>query len=81
MSWRDWIRTVEIEPSLYAADFAHLGEQVDILVRAGTRVFHFDVGDGHFIEPITMGPIVLHVGNLASLMPQEQAIWPTLDFW
>ena len=59
MSWRDWIRTVEIEPSLYAADFAHLGEQVDILVRAGTRVFHFDVGDGHFIEPITMGPIVL----------------------
>jgi ribulose-phosphate 3-epimerase len=59
MSWRDWIRTVEIEPSLYAADFAHLGEQVDILMRAGTRVFHFDVGDGHFIEPITMGPIVL----------------------
>ena len=59
MSWRDWIRTVEIEPSLYAADFAHLGEQVEVLLRAGTRVFHFDVGDGHFIEPITMGPIVL----------------------
>jgi ribulose-phosphate 3-epimerase len=59
MAWRDWIRTVEIEPSLYAADLAHLGEQVDILLRAGARVFHFDVGDGHFIEPITMGPIVL----------------------
>ena len=28
-------------------------------LRAGTRVFHFDVGDGHFVEPITMGPIVL----------------------
>jgi ribulose-phosphate 3-epimerase len=50
---------VEIEPSLYAADFANLGEQVDILLRTGARVFHFDVGDGHFIEPITMGPIVL----------------------
>jgi ribulose-phosphate 3-epimerase len=59
VAWRDWIRTVEIEPSLYAADFAHLGEQVDVLLRTGARVFHFDVGDGHFVEPITMGPIVL----------------------
>jgi ribulose-phosphate 3-epimerase len=59
VAWRDWIQEVEIEPSLYAADFANLGEQVDILLRAGARVFHFDVGDGHFIEPITMGPIVL----------------------
>jgi ribulose-phosphate 3-epimerase len=59
MSWNEWIRTVEVEPSLYAADFAHLGEQIDILLRAGVRVFHFDVGDGHFVEPITIGPIVL----------------------
>jgi ribulose-phosphate 3-epimerase len=59
VSWSDWIRTVEVEPSLYAADFAHLGEQIDILLRAGVRVFHFDVGDGHFVEPITIGPIVL----------------------
>ena len=59
MSWNDWVRTVEVEPSLYAADFSRLGEQIDVLLRAGVRVFHFDVGDGHFIEPITMGPIVL----------------------
>ena len=59
MAWRDWIRTVEIEPSLYAANFANLGEQVDALLRTGARVFHFDIGDGHFVEPITMGPIVL----------------------
>ena len=59
MGWRDWVRTVEIEPSLYAADFSRLGEEVEILLRAGVRVFHFDVGDGHFVEPITMGPIVL----------------------
>jgi ribulose-phosphate 3-epimerase len=50
---------VEVEPSLYAADFAHLGEQVDVLLRAGARIFHFDIGDGHFVPPITMGPIVL----------------------
>ncbi len=59
MGWNDWIRTVEVEPSLYAADFANLGEQIDILLRAGARIFHFDVGDGHFVEPITIGPIVL----------------------
>ncbi len=59
MGWNDWTRNVEVEPSLYAADFARLGEQVDILLRAGVRIFHFDVGDGHFVEPITMGPIVL----------------------
>jgi ribulose-phosphate 3-epimerase len=59
MPWSDWVRTVEVEPSLYAADFANLGVQIDALIAAGARVFHFDVGDGHFIEPITMGPIVL----------------------
>jgi ribulose-phosphate 3-epimerase len=59
MGWNDWIRTVEVEPSLYAADFSRLGEQIDVLIRTGVRIFHFDVGDGHFVEPITMGPIVL----------------------
>jgi ribulose-phosphate 3-epimerase len=59
VAWRDWVRTVEIEPSLYAADFANLGEQIVSLLNAGTRIFHFDVGDGHFVEPITIGPVVL----------------------
>ena len=59
MPWREWIRTVEVEPSLYGADFAHLGDQVEALLRSECRVFHFDVGDGHFVEPITMGPVVL----------------------
>jgi ribulose-phosphate 3-epimerase len=59
MSWNDWVRTVEVEPSLYAADFAHLGDEIDTLMRAGVKIFHFDVGDGHFVEPVTIGPIVL----------------------
>jgi ribulose-phosphate 3-epimerase len=59
MGWRDWVRTAEIEPSLYAADLSRLGEDVDDLLHARARIFHFDVGDGHFIEPITMGPVVL----------------------
>jgi ribulose-phosphate 3-epimerase len=57
--WDEWIRTTEIEPSLYAADFSQLGEQIEVLGRAGARIFHFDVGDGHFVPPITAGPIVL----------------------
>ncbi|HVC86742.1 MAG TPA: ribulose-phosphate 3-epimerase [Gaiellaceae bacterium] len=59
MPWNDWIRTVEVEPSLYGADFAHLGDQIEVLLRSECRIFHFDVGDGHFVEPITVGPIVL----------------------
>jgi ribulose-phosphate 3-epimerase len=59
VGWNDWIRTVEVEPSIYAADFAHLGDQIDVLLRAGVSIFHFDIGDGHFVKPITMGPIVL----------------------
>jgi ribulose-phosphate 3-epimerase len=59
VAWREWVRTVEVEPSLYAADFANLGEQVTYLLNAGARIFHFDVGDGHFVEPVTIGPVVL----------------------
>jgi ribulose-phosphate 3-epimerase len=57
--WADRIRTIEVEPSIYGADFARLGEQLETLLRVDCRLFHFDVGDGHFVEPITMGPIVL----------------------
>jgi ribulose-phosphate 3-epimerase len=59
VSWSTWVRGPEVEPSLYAADFSRLGEQVDELLAAGARIFHWDVGDGRFVPPITMGPIVL----------------------
>jgi ribulose-phosphate 3-epimerase len=59
MSWDKWARTIEVEPSLYAGDFARLGEQLDSLLAAGVRVIHFDVGDGHFVPPVTIGPVVL----------------------
>jgi ribulose-phosphate 3-epimerase len=59
MGWDDWMRGPEIEPSLYASDFSRLGEQIETLLEAGARIFHFDVGDGHFVPPVTMGPIVL----------------------
>ena len=74
MAWRDWVRTVEIEPSLYAADFARLGEQVQHLLNAGARVFHFDVGDGHFVPPVTIGPVVLR-----SIAPMIHALDGRVD--
>src|SRR6059058_1041857 len=65
MAWWDRLREAEVEPSLYAADFAKLGEQIEELLAAGARVFHYDVGDGHFVEPIIIGPIVLRsIGGL-----------------
>ncbi len=72
MTWDRWIRTVEVEPSLYAADFSRLGEQIEILLRCGARVFHFDVGDGHFVEPVTIGPIVLE--SIAPLIHREGGV-------
>lgn len=70
MTWDSWIRSVEVEPSLYAADFSRLGEQVEILLRCGARIFHFDIGDGHFVEPITVGPVVLK--SIAPLIHREE---------
>jgi ribulose-phosphate 3-epimerase len=74
VAWDDWIRDAEVEPSLYGADFARLGAQIEGLLAAGCRVFHFDVGDGHFVEPITMGPIVLQ-----SIAPIVHAAGGVLD--
>ena len=74
MGWSEWARQVEVEPSLYAADFSRLGEQLAVLTEAGARVFHFDVGDGHFIPEITIGPIVL-----ASISPLVHGWGGTLD--
>ena len=48
-----------VAPSILAADFARLGEQVEQVMDAGARVIHVDVMDGHFVPPITIGPLIV----------------------
>jgi ribulose-phosphate 3-epimerase len=62
---------IEIAPSILAADFARLGDQVRAVEQGGADVIHFDVMDGHFVPNISIGIPVLASLRKATPLPLE----------
>ena len=68
-TWKDLAGRTLVAPSLLSANFSRLADEIALMGRAGARVLHLDVMDGHFVPNITFGP------PLVSAVRGETDLW------